>query len=90
MCTVHYQKLNGWGKTNPQMVVALNFRVFLCGPLRISAFSTVKGYFKQRPQRYAEDRREKTGICGLLFVGVGFTETKVRQFTERRHASARF
>ena len=25
-----------------------------------------------------------------LFVVVGFTQSKVRQFTERRHASARF
>ena len=31
---------------------------FLCGPQRISAFSAVKAISTQRPQRYAEDRRE--------------------------------
>src|SRR4030095_10369955 len=30
----------------------------LCGPLRISAISALKGRLTQRSQRYAEDRRE--------------------------------
>ena len=61
MCTVHYQKLNGWGKTNPQLHRGLVDAIKLCDLWNL----------------------------WLLFVGVGFTETKVRQFTERRHASAR-
>src|SRR6185503_17584665 len=31
----------------------------LCGPLRISAISALKGRLTQRSQRYAEGRREK-------------------------------